>query len=51
MPPGSPSLDLLLAKRALAEYPKREGIDHVPFNDFRDVVRVHRQGVVVGAEE
>ena len=41
--------DFVLAKRALAEYCKREAIDFVPFSDFHDVVRVLRQ--YAGAEE
>jgi len=43
--------DFVLAKRALAKYCEREGIDYVPFDDFHDVVRVLRQGAAVRAEE
>lgn len=42
--------DLVLAKRILADYCKKAGIDYIPFDDFYDVVRVLRQGVALGAE-
>jgi len=43
--------DLVLARGALADYCNREGIDHIPFDDFYDVVHALRQGVVLRAEE